>query len=74
MPALGERRKGRFQSQQELAEKATVGKSTINDIEYGRRVPESRTARAIAEALSVDPGEIDWPEPLAGDTEKQGIQ
>ncbi|MGI8550176.1 MAG: helix-turn-helix transcriptional regulator [Dehalococcoidia bacterium] len=61
MRALAEIRNAQFLSQQELAERSKVSKATIANIELGKRAPIGRTARALAEALGVKPGEVDWP-------------
>lgn len=61
MKTLAELRRERFLSQAELATKANVAKATIANIELGKRTPIGRTARALAEALGVGPGEVVWP-------------
>jgi transcriptional regulator with XRE-family HTH domain len=66
MPTLAELRGARFLSQADLAERSKVSKATIANIELGNRVPIGRTARALAEALGVAPGEIAWPKPGNG--------
>jgi len=57
---LREARLARFLSQQDLAEKSGVGRSTIVTIEAGTP-PRLRTARLLAQALEYQPGEIEWP-------------
>ena len=42
-------------TQQELAERAGVGLTTLNRIENDRAEPRFRTIRKIAKALGVDP-------------------
>ena len=42
-------------TQQELAERAGVGLTTLNRIENDRAEPHFRTIRKLAEALGVDP-------------------
>lgn len=66
MPTLAELRGLRFLSQADLAERSKVSKATIANIELGNRKPIGRTARALAEALGVEPGAIDWPAPERG--------
>ncbi len=50
-----------FLTQDELAERAKVSRVTIANIELGNYRPLAKTARKIAAALGVAPGEIDWP-------------
>lgn len=45
-------------SQQELAERSGVSRATIADLELGRRHPQPKTRRKIAEALGVEPHEL----------------
>ncbi len=61
MSTLAEIRKTKFLSQADLAARSKVSKATIANIERGNRIPIGRTARALAEALGVEPGDIDWP-------------
>lgn len=61
MKSLKELRLERFISQQDLADRAHVAKSTIVGIEKGQHQPQLRTARVLAAALGVAPGDIDWP-------------
>jgi transcriptional regulator with XRE-family HTH domain len=42
-------------TQQELAERAGIGLTTLNRIENDRAEPQFRTIRKIAKALGVDP-------------------
>lgn len=56
---LRELRLRRFMTLKDLAERAGVGVSTITAIESGRELPAMRTARKLADALEVEPGEID---------------
>jgi len=49
-----------FLSQQDLAAKAKIGRSTIAAIEAGTP-PRLSTARALAAALAMKPNDIDWP-------------
>ncbi len=59
MPTLREVRIRRFLSLRELAKRANVAQRTIVEAEAGRQVPQPATMRKLAEALSVDPIEID---------------
>ncbi|MGI8411455.1 MAG: helix-turn-helix domain-containing protein [Solirubrobacteraceae bacterium] len=54
-------RAAQFLSQADLAQRSKISKATIANIELGNRKPIGRTARALAEALGVEPGTIDWP-------------
>jgi DNA-binding XRE family transcriptional regulator len=56
---LREARLQRFLSIRALAESAGVSTRTIVQAEAGRRVPYFATARKIAAALGVEPGDID---------------
>jgi DNA-binding XRE family transcriptional regulator len=67
MPKLADIRNVRFLNQRELAEKAGISRYTIIRIEAGEVRPYTHTMRAIAEALGVEPGEIDWPAAAASD-------
>jgi transcriptional regulator with XRE-family HTH domain len=58
----------RFWSQTELAEKANVSRATIARVELGGYVPQLKTIRRLAEALSVEPGELVTIEELEGET------
>ena len=60
MPTLKELRLSIPLSQEELAEKSGVNRSTISAIENGHRRtrPWPATVRALAKALKVKPGEI----------------
>jgi len=44
--------------QEDLAERAGVGKNTINRIEKNHTEPHMTTLRKLAEALDVDPAEL----------------
>ena len=59
MPTLREVRLRRFWSQRELAKRAGVAQRTIVEAELGRQVPHLATMRKLAEALGVDPIEVD---------------
>lgn len=61
MPKLGNLRNirdAKFLSQRELAEKAGVSPTTINQLETGKAEAQPRTVRKLAEALGVEPGEL----------------
>ena len=59
MPPLREVRIRRLLSLRELAKRADVAQRTIVEAEAGRQVPHPRTMRKLAEALDVDPMEVD---------------
>ena len=59
MAALREVRLSQALSQRNLAEKAGVTQKTIVDLELGRHEPLLLTFRCIAEALGVEPQQID---------------
>lgn len=61
MPTLREVRLSQFLTQQKLAERAGVSKTTIVSIELGSAPPRISTSLKLAEALGVEPGAIDWP-------------
>jgi transcriptional regulator with XRE-family HTH domain len=56
---LADHRLRRRMSQAELAAAAGVAPSTIYKLERGLHRPQFRIARKIAEALGIDPDEID---------------
>jgi transcriptional regulator with XRE-family HTH domain len=56
---LREARLARYLSIRELGKRADVAPRTIVEAESGRRVPYFVTARKIAEALGVEPGDIE---------------
>jgi transcriptional regulator with XRE-family HTH domain len=59
MPPLRELRIRRLLSLRELATRADVALRTIVEAEAGRQVPQPKTMRKLAEALGVDPMEVD---------------
>ena len=59
MPTLREMRIRRLLSLRELAKRASVAQRTIVEAEAGRQIPRPATMRKIAEALNVDPMEVD---------------
>jgi transcriptional regulator with XRE-family HTH domain len=56
---LVEARRSRLLSLRELGVKAGVTTKTINDIELGRTTPALSTIRKLAEALNIDPMDVD---------------
>jgi len=60
MKSLKEWREDRYLSQDELAKKANLTKSTINRLERGHHRPIFRTIRKLAAALEVEPQEIEF--------------
>jgi transcriptional regulator with XRE-family HTH domain len=59
MPTLREVRIRRLLSLRELAKRANVAQRTIVEAEAGRQVPHPKTMRKLAEALDLDPMEVD---------------
>jgi transcriptional regulator with XRE-family HTH domain len=55
---LRELREERLLSQQELADRAGVSKTTIVNIETGKIRPHPATLRKLAETLNVDPSAL----------------
>ena len=55
-------------SMQDLHEKSGVAKSTLIDVESGRRFPRAETAKAIADALGVKPSDLFFDEPEPSST------
>lgn len=45
-------------TQEELAEKAGIGKNTVNRMERNLTEPHMSTVRKLADALGVDPAEL----------------
>ena len=60
MKTLKELREGQFLSQADLAQKAGVGRDTINRLENGKQKPTFRTIRKLASALGIESSEIDF--------------
>ncbi|MDP2674444.1 MAG: helix-turn-helix transcriptional regulator [Dehalococcoidia bacterium] len=62
MATLRELRNRAFLTQEELAEKAKVSRSTIAVLESGRRTrgPRPRTIRRLARALGCEPADIEF--------------
>jgi transcriptional regulator with XRE-family HTH domain len=63
---LAQHRRLRLLSQDALAAKAGVGKSTLVHIELGRVRPQFKTIRRLADALGVEPSEVDEFRPTLG--------
>jgi transcriptional regulator with XRE-family HTH domain len=59
MPPLREVRIRRLLSLRELAKRAEVAQRTIVEAEASRQKPRLQTIRKLAEALGVDPMEVD---------------
>jgi transcriptional regulator with XRE-family HTH domain len=59
MAALRDLRLARALSQRDLASMAGVTQKTLIDLELGRKEPQLRTIRQVAEALGVEPAEVD---------------
>jgi transcriptional regulator with XRE-family HTH domain len=55
----------RFLSQRELARLAGLHAITLVRLEAGKTAPSTRTVRALAGALGVEPGELTSPEEVA---------
>ena len=55
----------RFLSQAELARRATLHALTITRLEAGTTAPTTRTVRALADALGVEPREMATPHEVA---------
>ena len=55
----------RFLSQAELARRSGVHALTVTRLESGRTAPSTRTVRALAEALGVQPGALASPAEVA---------
>ena len=53
-------REGFPMSQRELADRTRLSRATISEIEQGKRRPQPRTMRLLAEVLKVRVGEIEW--------------
>ena len=47
-------------SQEDLAKKANISAATVNRLEKGKTKPNFITIRKLAEALKVEPGEIEF--------------
>jgi transcriptional regulator with XRE-family HTH domain len=58
-------RVGRFLSQRELARQAGVHAITIVRLEAGATAPSTRSVRALATALGVEPQDLTTPEEVA---------
>src|SRR5215211_4478835 len=58
-------RLGQFFSQAELARRAGLHALTITRLEAGAAAPSTRSVRALAGALGVEPGELATPDEVA---------
>lgn len=58
LPALRRWRLARTLTQEELATRAAVGRTTIARIESGANPAEARTLRKLAQALGVEPSAL----------------
>ncbi len=58
-------RLARFYSQAELARRSGVHAVTITRLETGATAPSTRTVRALAAALDLNPGDLATPEEVA---------
>lgn len=56
---LKDARTSKFLSTRDLAQAAGVSHSTVAAIESGRELPMLRTARKLAEALGIEPTDVD---------------
>ena len=63
--SLRKHRVERFLSQRELARQAGLHAITLVRLEAGATAPSTRTVRALAAALGVEPGELTSPEEVA---------
>lgn len=57
-PRLRARREARGLTQQELADKAGIGRAVVCNVEYGRALPSLTAWLALCIALDVDPGPL----------------
>lgn len=60
MKTLKQIRESKFLTQKELGELAGISFITINRIETGKQKPTFKSIRKIAQALKIEPGEIDF--------------
>ena len=67
MGTLKELRINLFITQAELATKAEITTETVNRLERGNRKPSFKTIRKLAEALGVEPGDIEFLQPPLSD-------
>jgi transcriptional regulator with XRE-family HTH domain len=58
-------RHGQFLSQAELARRAKLHPLTVTRLEAGSTAPSTRTIRALASALGIEPGELASPHEVA---------
>lgn len=60
MAKLKELRLKKHLTQKDLAEKAEVTQTTINRLELGHHKPSDLTLQRLADALGVEPGDIEF--------------
>lgn len=60
MYTLRELRLKSFLTQEELAKKANISRYTVTRLESGKMKPSISSARALAKALKVKPGDISF--------------
>jgi transcriptional regulator with XRE-family HTH domain len=65
LPRLREVRLRKLLTQEELATRSGVSSATISLLELGNRTAAVSTARKLAAALGVDPGELMAPTPAS---------
>jgi DNA-binding XRE family transcriptional regulator len=61
LATLRELRERRYITQEELAAKADLSKSSVATLEGGSHKPRLWTIRRLAEVLTINSDEIDWP-------------
>ncbi len=64
----------RFYSQAELARRSGVHAVTITRLESGSTAPSTRTVRALAAALNVEPGDLATPDEVAEADRRQHVR
>ena len=67
-------RLARFYSQAELARRSGVHAVTITRLESGSTAPSTRTVRALAAALDVEPGDLATPDEVAEADRRQRVR
>ncbi|MGI2336896.1 MAG: helix-turn-helix domain-containing protein [Dehalogenimonas sp.] len=53
-------REAAYLSQKDLGDKADISQKTISQLELGKQKPNFKTIRKLAEALGVEPCEIEF--------------
>ena len=61
MPTMKELREQKGLTQTDIVMRTGLNVATVSRIENGRYKPTRRTKMAIAQALGVQPEEIEWP-------------